>query len=246
MKLVIRTLSLVLLLPAMANADAEQNLSLERVTEILTEKWDGIEGFAATMRIKVKVKKGMVSAGSELEGPILYTRDHDGSPRYRSHMTGKVGGGPLNMLSFNADVLTVNTGDTLFTETTVMGKTKVRQAAVEHDRSDAPGGGGSRLKKMQEQYDFTVLPSGTLGNRPVYVIQGKRKPDAGKSDIGAETVLLYFDRETGMQLHMAALNESGKPLMEVSFLDVRLNPEVKEGAFDYTPPPGVEVEVKEG
>ena len=233
------TLSLAVLAAFSYCSNAQD--TLESVQRELAEKWSGVQSFSATMRVKADVARSGISAKTDLTGPIVLERTDDGRARYRSELEGKVKGGPFGILRFRLRMLTVSDGETVYAESRIRNKVSVLKTRPQQKPDSSPGGGGERLEAARQKHDLRLLPSGTLGGRPVYVIEGRPKADAASEMPEVARVLMYFDRETGIQLHIAALDKKDKPLTELSFTDVRLNPAVSPSIFRYTVPEGAEV-----
>ena len=121
---------------------------------------------------------------------------------------------------------------------------RFRKSDARKRGSSDPGGGSKALSDASSKYDLRVLPAETLDGRQVDVIEGRPKPDHKVEFPGLDRLLLYFDRETGLQSKVLALDKAGNKLTEVTFTDVVQNPPIDPAIFTYTIPRGAEVKDK--
>ena len=153
-------------------------------------------------------------------------------------------GGALAVLNPQRQILAVNDGVTQYSEARVLNKVTVTKSDARKRGSSDPGGGSKALTDASSKYNLRVLPPETLNGRQVDVIEGRPKPGQKAEFPGLDRLMLYFDRETGLQSRISALDKAGNKLTEVIFTDVVQNPPIDPGIFTYTIPRGAEVEDK--
>lgn len=221
------------------NAVADEELT--RIATELNERWEQVSAYSATMRVKVDVTQAGVRVGTDLTGPVTLQRLPDGKARFRSEVRGQIKGGPFNILTFPITAVTVSDGDFIYSESRFRDTVTVTKSRASAGEDSAPGGGAQRLASADARYELRLRSTGKLNGRRVYEVEGKPKPELLAKRPEVRRLLMYFDRETGIQLKLVLLNAEEIPLTEVTFTDVTLNPEVDAAEFDYRIPPGAEV-----
>jgi outer membrane lipoprotein-sorting protein len=140
------------------------------------------------------------------------------------------------------ETLSVSDGTYTWSEQRTRKEVKVvKSRATRPAEQDAGGGGAERLEAFRDKYDLRVLPERDLGGRAAWVLEGRPREELEENGIKADRALFYFDKQTGILVIMALLDRKDRPLLEVKFNDIQVNPELPASTFDYTPPEGVEV-----
>lgn len=230
--------------PESAGTPDPPETEFERVVRALSERWEDVDAYTADMAVTMDVRKMGLRVKSDMAGSVIYQRNGDDPPRMRSELAGTTEAGPFGIINMPMETLTVSDGTYTWSEQRAKGEVKVTKTRAKTNRPNddqGPGGGAERLEAFREKYDLRVLPQRDLGGRPAYVIEGRPREELEENGIQADRALFYFDQQTGILVIMALLDRKSRPLLEVTFNDIRLNPELPEGTFTYTPPPGAEI-----
>ena len=116
------------------------------------------------------------------------------------------------------------------------------KSAVSKKPESSPSGGVGLLSSAKEKYDLTLLPGERFEGRDVYVIACRPKEGVEQAIADLDRMILYIDKETGFQIRTAAyLKKKKKPMTEMVFSDLKVNPRIDPKQFVYTPPEDVEV-----
>ena len=220
----------------------EAETDFEHVVRALSARWQEVDAYTADMTVTMDVRKMGLRVKSDMAGSVVYQRNGDDPPRMRSELAGSTEAGPFGIINMPMQTLTVSDGTYTWSEQRAKGEVKVTKTkAARRDDDQGPGGGAERLEAFREKYDLRVLPERSLGGRAAYVLEGRPREELEENGIQADRALFYFDQQTGILVIMALLDRKSRPLLEVKFNDIRLNPDLPEGAFAYTVPPGAEV-----
>ena len=105
---------------------------------------------------------------------------------------------------------------------------------VEYNPDDILQVGGRRLlDALQRDNRLSLMPDQTLQGKDVYVIEAE-------SLVGGAKSIHYFDKETGIRLKMAELDQSGKDFLTITLSEVDLSPQFEPDHFTMTPSDDVE------
>lgn len=214
---------------------------VDRIARELHARWQTVSAYSARMRVTMDVTQSGIRVGTELSGPMVLERLPDDRVRFHSEVAGEVRGGPFNLLRFPITAVSVSDGEFVYSESRFRNTVTVTKDYAASAVDAAPGGGSERLLTFEEQYDLRLQSTGTLNGRRVYEIEGKPKAALRERNPQVRRLLMYFDQETGIQLRLALLDAADKPLTEVTFSDVRLNPDYDPAMFDYRIPAGAKV-----
>ena len=88
-------------------------------------------------------------------------------------------------------------------------------------------------------YHLKLLADENVEGIPAWVIEAKPK-SAGVEALPAKT-LYHFSRADGIMIRRVQFDDQGKMTESTTFSNVRLNPELDEKRFEFTPPEGVEI-----
>jgi outer membrane lipoprotein-sorting protein len=129
-------------------------------------------------------------------------------------------------------------GETLFMEQTENGEQSVSKS--KRSQEDLPLyflDAGKTLGKGHPS--LTLLPEETVNNRMVYVLQTVESP--GEFVVMGK-MKLCFDKETGVLVKAEAFDSRGSLLSSREYTEIKINHEMDENRFRYTPKEGVEIE----
>jgi outer membrane lipoprotein-sorting protein len=97
------------------------------------------------------------------------------------------------------------------------------------------------MDQLKKQFDFVKVDSATIDGRSMYVLEGT--PKAGQPEARMLSKIMYFfDQETLVMRRMVTLDKAGKESSRFDLTNVKTNGELDPKLFDYTPPPGVQVQ----
>ncbi|MCZ7648846.1 MAG: hypothetical protein M5U26_26910 [Planctomycetota bacterium] len=160
----------------------------------------------------------------------------------------------------------VNDGTTVWIETTMPGGQGKMVQKMSGEMMKKLGGqqGGSpmdQVQQMRKTYDFTEVSEDKLGERAVYVLKGKIKANAADEAAkraeevggaqaaamaraqmqGMDSATIYIDKEDLLVRKLNVLDAQGAAVMEMDMKNMKINVELKEDEFKYTPPEGATV-----
>lgn len=103
------------------------------------------------------------------------------------------------------------------------------------------------FQQLHDTFDIKLLPEELLDGMKVYVLQLTPKPGAPANnaipgmdkDFGG--IKAYFTKDTMAQVRFAVTDKAGASLATFAMKDIKLNAELKEDRFKYTPPTGAQV-----
>lgn len=152
-----------------------------------------------------------------------------------------------------------------WTEVNVMGRPQVMKVDVKTITGGAstatgggpgqPGGMGQNprdmLRQYNEMYEMSITGSDTLDEIEVFLLEGKLKegmekaidPTGAMANMGMtmDAIRIAIGKKDSFVRKMEMISSEGKPFMTMLFKNVKLNIDVDESLFTYTPPEGVQV-----
>ena len=231
------TMCALLLAPLFAASARE----LSEVEDIIVELAENVDTYTATIEMKGESADGPMKVKMEGKG-TLEGMSKDDKNLYRLALDQTIDMGEQTM---DHKILTVFTGDLIWTEMDMMGQTIAIKAKPETQTDMVVGSGRESFKQLREQYDMKLLPDAVVNEEPVYVLELRLKEDTdegpGEPDAQFDKALLSFSQETGLPIKMVMLDESETPIMTLLYKDYKINPEIDATRFEYTPPEGAMV-----
>jgi len=236
---VFRSMFLIALAFALS-APAWSEDTLESVRKDTAAKWDALKTFSATVDMQMDIAQGETKISITGTGTVDCLKKN-GIEMIRTEMTISSPAAPASPTappgqSMQKKQLRVFDGVTTITETEMNG---LKRAVKTTKAQSAMSGGGKALFDQLEQvYTLSLLPSEKVGDRAGYVVQGVRKAETPQSP---KSVKFSLDKETGAMLKSVIMDDAGKPQLTTTVKDFKINPDISEERFKYTPPAGVQV-----
>jgi len=200
----------------------------------LAAKAAAVKSYRADMTIEMQMMgQSMVSKGQ-------MTFKQPGKTRMETVM--KMGG--MEMKQIN-----VVDGTTAWTHQPAMNmvtRIDLKKVAEATGNSSAMSASGDVSRPFQPLKEDTIeyLRSDTVGDTAVHVFEG-RPQMAGAGNAGAgmmpAKLQLWIGAADGMVRKTIMFNAAGTPMMTQTFTNVRINTEVPDSLFTFTPPAGAQV-----
>lgn len=218
-------------------ANAWTDEALDTAKNDLSTKWDAVKSFSATLEIKMEVRRGESTVSAAGTGKVeCLKKDGRELSRVEMEVNASAPGANSETARVTQRSLRVYDGAALFTENSMMGKT--RTSKTTKGTSNIVGGGKALFDQLEKNYTLYVRPNEKTGDRVARVIEGEPKPDAPQK---AQPSRFYFDSDSGALLKSEILDNTGKPQITTTVKDITINPVISEDRFKYQPPDGVTV-----
>lgn len=238
-----------------ASATAEQDPQAPSAEEILAssvEKSLSVESWTAD------IKASMSMMAMEITGEIAFK-----GGRFRTEMDMNIMGQPTSILVVG------DQSGTVWTESNIMGTKMIMK--YEAEQMEAMGGqfGGGMpgmgngmfsqnpaetLSGFGDMYDLTLEGSGEASGVAVWRLTGRIKSDMtapvdtvdptgelASMGFSMDTISIEIGKDDGMMRSMKLGPSNGEPFMSRVYENVRINPEIDDAMFQYTPPEGAHV-----
>lgn len=258
-----RSLALLALsfqLSAFSPVSAQEPTSVEEVLAAVKEAGESVESWSAD----VEMTMSLAALGGEMkQSGTLQTK----GTRLRGNMKIALSGQTMNMaMVIDGDGMMwmeMSMGDQIMT---VM---KMDAGAMQDQVAGLAGVAGSdpfsnsmsqnpikTLEMLQEMYELKFIGTETLDGNEVYVLEGKggeklkMMMDAIGADASAqmaqmglsmEQIRVKVGKADGFPRELTYFDDEGSPSMKMSYRNVRLNIDLDDSLFVYTPPEGVAV-----
>ena len=176
----------------------------------------------------------------------IYTlrADLDGKPVQKSQMTNKMAM-EVQGMAMTMDAKTVNDGVFVWHETrnSMMPMIQVMKMKV---GQNVPGQGSSgapdeSVEQMKKEFNFTKVGEDTIDGRKMFVLEGTPKGEAMRGT-PISTVKYYIDQESLVVRRSVMLDKAGKEVGRFDLTNIKLNEALDPKLFEYTPPPGAQVQ----
>ncbi len=235
-----------------AAMQAGQDPSADEILASSVKKSSSIESWTAD------IKASMAMMSMEISGEIAFK-----GGRFRSEMD-------MNVMGQATSVLVVgDKSGTVWTESNIMGQKMVmKYEAAQMEAMSGQFGGGmpgmgngtfsqnpaETLSGLGEMYDLTLKGSGEASGVAVWQLTGKIRTDAAgvfdTADPTGEMAAMGFSmdaiaveigKDDGMMRSMTFGPSEGDPFMTLAYDNLRIDPEISDAMFQYTPPEGTQV-----
>lgn len=189
-----------------------------------------------TYRADMTIEMQMMGQSMVSKGEMIFKKPG----RTRMETVMKMGG--MEMKQVN-----VVDGDTAWTYQPAMNMvTKIDLKKVAEATGNAAGmsGTGDVSRPFQPLRPGTVqhLRTDTVGDAEVHVFEGSpQMGGAANTGMMPAKLQLWVGAADGMVRKTVMLNASGTPMMTQTFTNVRINTEVADTLFEFTPPAGAQV-----
>lgn len=229
-----------------------QDPSAEEILAASVEKASSVEAWTAD------IKASMAMMSMEISGEIAFK-----GGKFRTEMD-------MNVMGQATSILVVgDKSGTVWTESNIMGQKMVMKydGAMMEEMAGQFGGGmpgmgngtfsqnpAETLSGFGDMYDLTLEGSGEASGVAVWRLSGKMKADAAglfdSADPAGQMAAMGFSmdaisieigKDDGMMRSMKFGPSDGEPFMSLVYDNVRINPEIDDAMFQYTPPEGAQV-----
>jgi outer membrane lipoprotein-sorting protein len=234
--------TLIALLAVSAGVVRAEEPTLESVESAIATAWEKVNTYTANMTMDMTVPMGPLKVTSNATGQVEFMRVENGQ-RFRMEMVNKLGGNmPIPGGAMEQKVLSVYNGELIYNEMEAMGMKKYSKAKPKEGDTDNQVGGKNVVDSMRKQGEVKLLPDEEVNGASAYVFEVT--PNAQTKQEGPikpDKVKFYIAKDSGIKVRTVMLDAAGGTLMTMSYLDIKLNPELDPKRFEYAPPPGVEV-----
>jgi outer membrane lipoprotein-sorting protein len=199
--------------------------TVESIEKAVTDAWNRLNSMSATLaanaefKLKPENPAPMKAMGG---GTVNYLKKGE-TPLYA--LEGWAG---LSEQAKLAQARCVHDGQQLHVDTLVFGKVESETPA----NAITPGG-KALFDFLRENLNLAAKPAEKLNDKEAYVIEGALKQPDEK--IPMASILIYFDKATGIPLKVASLDKQGMPSATITVNDIKVNPPLAEDLFKYVP-----------
>jgi outer membrane lipoprotein-sorting protein len=205
---------------------------LETTQKRITEAWRGHKTITAKFTMTSKMEMGGMSMESNGAGTFEFMRKGD-KPLVRmelkASMVRKMGGEEQKT---EQPILTVVDGEFAYVVTEMQGQKTAFKTTID---PQATGDPEAMLSELRKEENLKLLPEETLDGRKAFVFESTPKE---KMEMGAARKVLWFDQASGVLLKLEGYSADGKPLMTMSYSDVKTDVDINPDHFKK--PEGVE------
>ncbi|MBI5094019.1 MAG: hypothetical protein HZB26_16455 [Candidatus Hydrogenedentes bacterium] len=206
--------------------------ALDAAKKDLAAKWNSVNSYSAALEMKLEETRGDTKRTASGEGKVECIKKNGVElSRVEVAMEVAAPGAAADAPKTKQTSLRVFDGTTLFTENSMMGMTRAFKSTK--GSGAIVGGGKALFDQIEQNFTLAVRPNEKLGDRMALVIEGAPKPETQQK---AKPIRFYFDLESGAVLRTDILDETGKPRVITLVKDVKINPQIGEERFKYTPP----------
>jgi len=147
----------------------------------------------------------------------------------------------------------ISDGATVWQEMRRAGTDRIQVIKKRADAKDDRGVASNQtpledFKTDREMYDLKVTGEETLDGEAVYVLEGtfqdaylKKNPASAERGKTRHKIRRYYAKKDMLERNEIAHDTNGKLSYHLVVTNVKVNPEVDEKLFEYTPPPGAQV-----
>jgi outer membrane lipoprotein-sorting protein len=233
-KAIALVMSILLIL---ATACAETSSKTQQVLDDIAKKTKGIKSY----RLKMRMETSMMGQPMITEGEMAFK-----SPN-KMHMTTKSNmmGGALQEI--------IASGDVVWTYMPAMKMvTKMDLARIKAAGKDKFPGAASDSNIMNSLAAFSddkirFIEEKNTDEGKVYVLEadpdlaGKMPADSPLPQMLPDKMVFWISQDTGMPVKIIMMAEDGSVMTEQTYSDFRLNVDIDDSEFEFTPPEGTQV-----
>ena len=205
------------------------------VQKKIVEAAGKVTSFSAEMTMDMQTKTADMSMTSKSTGTVEFARKAD---KMLSRMEMK---GTTSMKFGDTDnkteqnVLTVCDGEYVYNLMDQGGQKTATKMKV--DPGNSPVATRQMFETLTKDFDIKVLPDEKISGRDTYAIEATPK----KAEEGAQKLVQYFCKESGMLVKFVALSPDGKPLSTMTYTNIKTGADIKPDRFVFKAPAGVDV-----
>jgi outer membrane lipoprotein-sorting protein len=199
-----------------------------------------VEGCIASLTAQVKSYVAVIEMSSDkaqIHGMgILECLKKEGGPlMYRMELVNRDAQGKTQKS------LGVFDGSDLYSQTDLMGQPMVVKMKPDLMSGAMCAGGSAMFEQLHKNCDVKLLPEETIEGKAAYAIEATPKAGSDTTEKLAGKMVLYFSKETGIQIKEITFGKSGECLMTILYKDIKLDAGLKPEHFVYAPPAGAKV-----
>jgi outer membrane lipoprotein-sorting protein len=207
---------------AVAGLAGAETPSLDTIKASVESAWKAVESFSADVMMDFLYPVGAEPLALTGNGTMDYLRVKD-KDKYRFKVITKVPE-PFAM-EMKLDVL--YTDDTVYTTAEVMGQKHKQQGKPSLEQNALPPGGLALIEAMEAQMVLTPQPDASVGEHPVFVIEGKPR----EATLPFSKALFYIDKGLGIQRKSEIYQQDGTVGVTMTFDNIRLNSNPSSSLF---------------
>ena len=231
---VVVTICAVLLFASTALAQPDK-ITQQKLSEI-ESKVEDIKSYKVTMKMDMK----MMGQSMLTEGKMAFKKP---DKFYMKSETNMMGGATQEIFS---------SGDILWTYMPKMGMaTKMDMKKLKAAGKDQAGMGGqgdlTNPFKGLSKDAIKYIETKETDEGKVYVFEtkpdfgGQMPPGAANHQMLPSKIIISISTETGLPTKTIMIGKNGATMMEQTYSDFQINPNIEDSVFEFTPPTGVQV-----
>lgn len=213
----------------LAAAEAE---SVDDVIKKITEMNKNVKSMKADIKTVTKIENEMMKQNSTSDGQYEYMLK-DGKTYVRMEGTTT---GTMEMMGNKQETkgtnLTVMDGEYSWSLTEQDGQKFAQKMKITDEMTPADPFAGVR-----DNFNMKLLPDETVDGESCYVIELTPKTE----EMGSSRMLQYYRKDNGTISKVVSFDGENKPIMTMTYTNVKVNPSLSADRFKFTPPAGVEV-----
>jgi outer membrane lipoprotein-sorting protein len=206
--------------------------ALDALEKKLIEKWSKTESVSAKISMNTEMDMGGAKMTSKGEGSMEFQRKGDKQLMRMELATEMVMPGQ----TMASTSVTINDGEYNYTVSEMMGQKSAMKSKSDHAQGSPVD--DKMFETLKKDNTVTVLPDEKVGGQDAHVIHAVPK---AADQPGANTMKMYFAKDTGVMLQMLGIDQAGKTVMTFSYSDVKVNGKIDPARFVFEAPPGVTV-----
>lgn len=220
---------LSLVMASVASAETAEDV-MQKITD-LNKK---IKSMTADVKTVTKMENEMMKQNSVSDGHYEYVLE-DGKPLVRMESTTT---GSMEMMGNKQEtkgsMLSIMDGEYTWVLNDQDGQKTAMKSKIQEAMDPADPFG-----PMKENFNVKLLPDETVDGESCYVLEFTPKKDQG--GMAGTRTIQYFRKDNGTFAKIVSFDTENKPVMTITYSNVKLNPKISPDRFKFTPPPGVEI-----
>jgi len=236
---------LVMALAVAAALGVEAPKTADEVMKFAAEKSATYKTWSADMRQSVN----LMGVPLSLQGRTWFKSPRSTRTEMQMPLVGALG---QMLIIMGADGIT-------WQEMDMLGQKKITKINMNQIAANLTAQSGLNMNAMQNpdparQWEndrqfmaYTLVSGGTIGAQPMWVLEGKWKPEAAANPVLAQQVAtvaktrLHIGQQDGFTYRIEQFDRTGeKTVATIDFTNVKFNENLDDAMFQYRPPAGIE------
>jgi outer membrane lipoprotein-sorting protein len=206
---------------------------LESATKRITEAWQKHKTLSAKVTLSSRIEAGGMLAETTGTGTFEHGRRGE-KPLVRMELKTKstqTMGGQTSTTEL--PMTTIIDGEYAYVVTEIDGKKSATKSTIDPQSTGDPA---AMLAELKKEKNVKLLPEETMDGRKLIVIEATPKQPSAE---GTVREVYSFDEQTGLLAKMVGLGPDAKPIMELTYTDIKVDVEINPDRFKK--PEGVEM-----